>query len=209
MLVSNDVPYNKSNCMLILSSKPDRPVLITNSSLLPSNPSTPEGLSAYLFPSFRYVPKIEPDAQGLESFIQTYVEEHSPTANSVPITMPTVFICGHGGRDKRCGIMGPLLQSEFETQLRRVGIPTTNSPPALDEGSAVESKARVGLISHIGGHKWAGNVIIYLPQDPTGVNQLAGKAIWYGRVEPKHVEGIVKETILGGTIINELCRGLI
>jgi (2Fe-2S) ferredoxin len=32
--------------------------------------------------------------------------------------------------------------------------------------------------------------------------------IWYGRVEPKHVEGIVKETIGGGRVIQELLRGI-
>ena len=36
---------------------------------------------------------------------------------------------------------------------------------------------------------------------------MAGSAIWYGRVEPKHVEGIVNETVLGGRVIKELWRG--
>jgi len=71
--------------------------------------------------------------------------------------------------------------------------------------------ARVGLISHIGGHKFAGNVILYIPHGSmlsTGQpNPLAGSGIWYGRVEPKHVEGIVQETLLGGRVIKELFRG--
>ncbi|KAG4223135.1 hypothetical protein PC116_g28394 [Phytophthora cactorum] len=28
-----------------------------------------------------------------------------------------VLICGHGQRDSRCGIYGPVLQDEFEKQL--------------------------------------------------------------------------------------------
>ncbi|KLJ06659.1 hypothetical protein EMPG_17845 [Blastomyces silverae] len=37
---------------------------------------------------------------------------------------------------------------------------------------------------------------------------LAGKGIWYGRVEPRHVEGIVEETVLGGRVISEHFRDL-
>ena len=77
----------------------------------------------------------------------------------------------------------------------------------------------MGLVSHIGGHKWAGNVIVYIPpaiKDAAGVDSdgkssspLAGRGVWYGRVEPKHVEGIVKETLVGGRVIRELCRGVV
>jgi (2Fe-2S) ferredoxin len=71
--------------------------------------------------------------------------------------------------------------------------------------------ARVGLISHIGGHKFAGNVIVYLPPrlktDDGEAHPLAGHGIWYGRVEPRHVEGIISETILKGRVIEELFRG--
>ena len=54
-------------------------------------------------------------------------------------------------------------------------------------------------------------MLIYTP--PTVGNEgvriegVAGTGIWYGRVEPKHVEGIVKETVFGGRVIKELYRG--
>src|SRR5438876_978025 len=32
-----------------------------------------------------------------------------------PVEDVLVLICGHGGRDQRCGIYGPVLQAEFET----------------------------------------------------------------------------------------------
>jgi hypothetical protein len=38
-------------------------------------------------------------------------------------------------------------------------------------------------------------------------NALAGTGIWYGRVEPAKVEGIVEETVVKGRIISELFRG--
>lgn len=132
-----------------------------------------------------------------------------------------VLICGHGGRDMRCGVLGPVLRKEFEKQLERDGLPVFKGPvDAGDKQSWVEieavdqavgNSARVGLISHIGGHKFAGNVILYLPPGLKTrhgkLSKLAGCGIWYGRVEPKHVEGIVRETVLGGRVIEELFRG--
>jgi (2Fe-2S) ferredoxin len=49
--------------------------------------------------------------------------------------------------------------------------------------------------NQVGGHRWAGNLIIY----PTGT--------WYGRVMPYHADCIVKECIVEGKVIKELWRG--
>lgn len=132
-----------------------------------------------------------------------------------------VMICGHGGRDMRCGVMGPALRDEFEAQLPRQGVEVSRGPVRVDVGDSrgvtgptVEKPgltARVGLISHIGGHKFAGNVIIYLPPSMKasggGSHPLAGHGIWYGRVEPKHVPGIVEETVIKGNVITDMFRG--
>jgi (2Fe-2S) ferredoxin len=141
------------------------------------------------------------------------------TANTTPadllqvrqVNEIVVFICGHGGRDSRCGALGPPIQAEFERKLKDVDISVLprRRPADVDPST---STAHVGLISHIGGHKWAGNVIIYIPSTwPSArlqaTHDLAGTAIWYGRVEPKHVEGIVQETIVRGLLIKELWRG--
>jgi hypothetical protein len=106
-----------------------------------------------------------------------------------PITKPVVLICGHGGRDQRCGILGPILQSAFRTEFQRRGI-----------------EADVAQISHIGGHKYAGNVIVYLPPSLEG-NALKGTGIWYGRVGPENVDGVVEETVVKGRVIVEFLRG--
>ena len=71
-----------------------------------------------------------------------------------------VLICGHGGRDVRCGTLGPILKEEFEEKLQRQNIPLLQDPPVaqpVEVDTDVEGytpTARVGLISHIGGHKW-------------------------------------------------------
>lgn len=118
---------------------------------------------------------------------------------------PTILICGHGGRDARCGIMAPVLEDEFRRVLRARGFAS-----AGDGSSAVAvdslDHANVGLISHVGGHKYAGNVIVYIPPGMAS-NPLAGMGIWYGLVEPKHVQGIVEETVLGGRVVVDRFRG--
>lgn len=118
-----------------------------------------------------------------------------------------VLICGHGGRDERCGTLGPLLRDEFEEKLERQNIKVMKeAPDRIEEQQAGMPTARVGTISHIGGHKWAGNVIIYIPPSFTN-HPLAGKGIWYGRVGPEHVEGIVSQTIIDGKVTKDLFRG--
>lgn len=130
-----------------------------------------------------------------------------------------VLICGHGGRDMRCGIAGPVLRKEFEDKLEGEGLRVLDGAVEIGvkdverlEGEAAPEKpnARVGLISHIGGHKFAGNVIIYIPpgfKSGDKPHPLAGHGIWYGRVEPKHVEGIVKETVVKGNVVADHFRG--
>jgi leucyl-tRNA synthetase len=99
------------------------------------------------------------------------------------------LVCGHGGRDQRCGILGPLLQARFRDAFRTRGI-----------------DADVALISHIGGHKYAGNVIVYLPPGMQG-NACAGSGIWYGRVGPDNAADIVDATVVKGEVIFDLLRG--
>ena len=135
---------------------------------------------------------------------------------------PSILICGHNSRDTRCGVMGPLLQEEFKKHVFR-----ENRWKSLQRGEwSLQADSRgllrkqaelpyssIALISHIGGHAFAGNVVIYFPKrwKPTGkseVSPLAGKGVCYGRVEPKHVWGIMEETLKSGRIIEDLLRGV-
>ncbi|KAI0750692.1 Sucraseferredoxin-like protein [Daedaleopsis nitida] len=68
----------------------------------------------------------------------------------------------------------------------------------VDPAHADHKRALILFCSHIGGHKYAGNVIIHTPR---------GVTVWYGRVTPHEVDAIVKETIVGGRILPALLRG--
>lgn len=135
-----------------------------------------------------------------------------------------VLICGHSGRDARCGAVAPVLKDEFEEKLRGEGFEVLQGAVQVEVedvyqieaecegggGGQGKTAARVGMISHIGGHKFAGNVIIYLPPDLKMGDEkhpLAGHGIWYGRVEPRHVEGIVRETVIKGNVVADMFRG--
>ncbi|KAK9485435.1 Sucrase/ferredoxin-like-domain-containing protein [Lipomyces starkeyi] len=105
--------------------------------------------------------------------------------------LAVVLICSHRTRDKRCGVAAPLLKKELEINLREHGLlrdATDDRPGGVP----------VYFVSHVGGHKYAGNVIIY---------KNTGEGIWMGRVEPKHCKAIVEETILKGRVYPEIMRG--
>lgn len=132
-------------------------------------------------------------------------------------TSPTILICGHNSRDTRCGILGPILRAEFNSYIERAlqQIDWVHQPNAAFQPFQPLSElrhSRVALTSHIGGHAFAGNVIIYLPNSLMMLDgkrsPLAGLGIWYGRVEPRHVWGIMEETLLRGNLIEELLRGV-
>ena len=144
---------------------------------------------------------------------------HSPLLR--PLRYPTIMICSHNSRDSRCGVLGPLLYEQFRNVLSKAYPTKLPLSDDDDQHRLMPDKVNVGMISHVGGHKWAGNVIINLPATwrrsssspgdansvPEHSSPLAGASIWYGRVEPKHVEGIVEETLLEGSVIQELFRG--
>ncbi|BGP52473.1 hypothetical protein JCM8202_000119 [Rhodotorula sphaerocarpa] len=133
-----------------------------------------------------------------------------------------ILLCSHRKRDKRCSIAAPLLISQFHHHLEKHGLHVdergddlAHGPPIEEwEGSEEDKEARmqetlrgiktdggsVGLfkISHIGGHRYAGNVILYFPN---------GASVWFGRVTPADVGVIVDRTIMQGKIIPELLRG--
>lgn len=208
----------------------------SNSDVVPQTAASSGPASVYMLPSFEYIPSIPTDSTSLEAFVKAFIlpsklhashdvlsraqknillresEMRKQFIGARKVDEILVLICGHGGRDQRCGVLGPILQAEFEDKLERQNIEILRDPPVMDAievDTAVEGytpRARVGMISHIGGHKYAGNVIIYIP--PSFVsNPLAGKGIWYGRIEPQHVEGVVSKTILDGKVIKDHFRG--
>lgn len=187
---------------------PFSPVLVTNSSL-------PAALAAgqtsvYVFPQGWWLPHLS-DRQ-LDGFAASLsppttatptpaapatVAPPAATTPTAPATRaqvdsPTVLICSHLSRDSRCGAYYASLRAEFEAVLRRLQL---------------HERVTVAATSHLGGHKWAGNVIVYMPGG--GPEGAAGWGVWYGRVGVRDVCGIVSETIVHGRVVGELVRGVV
>lgn len=57
-----------------------------------------------------------------------------------------IFVCCHGSRDRRCGVCGPALIAKFKDEI---------------DVQNLHCHVSVSPCSHIGGHKYAGNVIIF------------------------------------------------
>ncbi|KAF9449893.1 hypothetical protein P691DRAFT_666473 [Macrolepiota fuliginosa MF-IS2] len=134
-----------------------------------------------------------------------------------------ILLCSHKKRDNRCGIAAPKLEHAFIRGLEHHGweADTQLECPSYTFGSPLEDlaltaeqrkeiiqtqlkesaeskRALIVKVSHIGGHKYAGNCIIYTPQ---------GAGVWYGRVTPHDVESIIVNTIIGGLVLPPLLRG--
>ncbi|KAE8146942.1 Sucrase/ferredoxin-like-domain-containing protein [Aspergillus avenaceus] len=126
-----------------------------------------------------------------------------------------ILLCSQRTRDARCGQSAPLLRKEFERHLRPLGLHRD-----LDD----ERPGGVGVyfISHVGGHKYAANVIVYRRRDfdwfrkdggngdgeEKGDGEGAAQGIWLARVRPEDCENIVKFTVLKGKVVKpEQIRG--
>lgn len=130
-----------------------------------------------------------------------------------------ILLCSQKTRDARCGQSAPLLKREFERHLRATG---------LYRDTEDERPGGVGIffISHVGGHKFSANVMIYRRADSgkrdirpninghilestrTNVedkdkvrNLGAGQCIWLARVRPEDCEGIIKFTVMNGKVV--------
>ncbi|KAK3381534.1 Sucrase/ferredoxin-like-domain-containing protein [Podospora didyma] len=133
-----------------------------------------------------------------------------------------ILLCSQRTRDARCGQSAPLLRKELQRHLQPLGLYRD-----LDD----ERPGGVGIyfISHVGGHKYSANMMVYRRPDAFGLDaaerakqQQAGgdealvpkkadieegedvgaaQCIWLARVKPEDCEGIVKFTVLQGKVI--------
>jgi hypothetical protein len=92
-----------------------------------------------------------------------------------------LLVCTHGNRDKRCGRAGPIIIEALQAELAVRDIPA--------------SKIAVRASSHIGGHKYAGTLIVY----PQGQ--------WYGFMTKKNVKPLL-DSVLAGGVLDKCFRGL-
>ena len=142
-----------------------------------------------------------------------------PSSSAIPADLPAglklrncphkcvILMCSQATRDARCGQSAPLLRKEFERQLRPLGLYRD-----LDD----DRPGGVGIyfISHVGGHKYSANIMVYRRSEPkksgTELTQdgeraedegEAAQCIWLARVRPEDCENIVRFTVLQGKVV--------
>ncbi|KAL1811423.1 hypothetical protein DCAR_0623553 [Daucus carota subsp. sativus] len=106
-----------------------------------------------------------------------------------PLRGSYIFVCAHGTRDRRCGVCGPSVVARFKEEIELRGL---------------QGKVHVRPCSHIGGHKYAGNVIIF-------GSTISGEATghWYGYVMPDDAPTLLEQHIEKGQVVDLLWRGQI
>ncbi|KAF6145108.1 hypothetical protein GIB67_013459 [Kingdonia uniflora] len=125
----------------------------------------------------------------VDTFVEEVLVKDSEWLPGTPETLrgSYIFVCSHGSRDRRCGVCGPPLVTKFQEEIDARGL---------------QSQVSVSPCSHIGGHKYAGNVIIFSRTTHCGV---AGH--WYGYVTPDDAHILLDQHIGKGEIIDRLWRG--
>ncbi|KAG8946673.1 hypothetical protein FRC03_001317 [Tulasnella sp. 419] len=82
------------------------------------------------------------------------------------------FVCTHGERDCRCGAVGVEVANALREELNRLKTP---------DGTVDGWSFKVGEVGHVGGHKFAANVLVY----PEGH--------WYGNLRPSDIPSFVRD----------------
>ncbi|GAB1208822.1 hypothetical protein APSETT445_007585 [Aspergillus pseudonomiae] len=152
---------------------------------------TTQGTTVLLLPSFTFVDSVT--TGDVREVVDCFIDasKGQPVGSRLP-SRPcqydyVVLLCSHRRRDARCGITAPLIKKELERHLR---------PHGLYRDAADERPGGAGIffVSHVGGHKFSANVLIYRKQ--------AEQMIWLARVKPEHCEGVVNYTILQGKVVH-------
>ncbi|KAJ5679350.1 hypothetical protein N7462_007594 [Penicillium macrosclerotiorum] len=113
-----------------------------------------------------------------------------------------ILLCSQRTRDARCGQSAPLLRREFERHLRPLGL-------YRDMDDSRPGGVGIYFISHVGGHKYSANVIVYRRRDfewykrdgADADQEGAAQGIWLARVRPEDCENIIRYTVLQGKVL--------
>lgn len=199
-----------------------------------------EPTTLLVLPAFTLVENVTPAT--VPAVVTEYIN-HVPTNTSpfspIPLPTPTslppeitirpsphavlILLCSQKTRDARCGQSAPLIRKELERHLRPLGL-------ARDLDDSRPGGVGIYFISHVGGHKYSANVMIYRRPNAFGLDAVAsqgeelkprttkqengegereeeeqevgaGQCIWLARVKPEDCEGIVKYTVLQGKLV--------
>jgi hypothetical protein len=195
----------------------------------PLDPQPPSQAPTLTIPSSNGTTTLPTTEEHLSSELESLTLKRTLTFTHAFHTHPSphlalILLCSQKTRDARCGQSAPLLRREFERHLRPLGL-------YRDVHDTRPGGVGIYFISHVGGHKYSANVMVYRRR---GIERLAGlftgglasgagsgtstpmslgqevnetddegavQGIWLARVRPADCEGIVKFTVLQGKVV--------
>jgi hypothetical protein len=89
-----------------------------------------------------------------------------------------ITVCSHTKRDKRCGKIGPQVIDAIQEALALKIRESKNHSDNDNDNSGIDCITKVIDTSHIGGHKYAGTLIIYPQSDWYGLVTAKGDSIY-------------------------------
>ncbi|CAI5758349.1 unnamed protein product [Candida verbasci] len=151
-----------------------------------------------IMPYFLWIKKVKiEDVAEIFDKLNQYLENHTPVDDieipncSIDNNSSYIFLCSHKTRDKKCGITAPIMKKEMDLYLRELEL-------YRDFGDNRPNGVQVAFLNHIGGHKFAANVIIY--------NKESMKNIWLALCRPNNVKPIIDECVLQNRVFPNKVR---
>ena len=208
-----------------------------------SNMPVPEGSpiidgepssTVLLLPAFTFIDNVTP--KRVPALINNHVNHSAtnttPLHEAIPPSLPSptneedtialssrpcfhrylILLCSQKTRDARCGQSAPILRREFERHLRPLGL-------YRDFRDERPGGVAIYFISHVGGHRYSANVMVYRRsynpasgldnngacshrgEGSHGFLGEASQCIWLARVRPTDCENIVRYTVLQGKVV--------
>lgn len=132
-----------------------------------------------VFPDYVCIRGCAPGGPGLaalEALLSVEGKAHTQALDVEDVAGSFAFICAHASRDSRCGMCGPELAKALRGE--RLGA----------------QGLRVLKCSHVGGHKFAGNIITFSGKGTKDDGH------WYGYVTPSTVAAVVSGRAVRGPL---------
>lgn len=97
-----------------------------------------------------------------------------------------IYICTHGSRDCRCGVAGTAVYQALKDEVR------SHQASTIKAGNDAPKKVRVFPISHVGGHAWAANALVYPHGD------------WYGNLRVTDSKLVLRAAMSPASSVHDL-----
>ncbi|SPO30596.1 related to LIP5 - lipoic acid synthase [Ustilago trichophora] len=97
-----------------------------------------------------------------------------------------VYVCTHGARDCRCGVAGTAVYQALRDEVR------SHEASAIKAGKDAPKKVKVYPVSHVGGHAWAANALVYPHGD------------WYGNLRVTDSKLVLRAALSPASSVHDL-----